>query len=113
LRRRLLFYGAGFFGRPIMGRQMPARGYSKPFSALLFYFLQSSKSYIKISRIMPFTLGKKAKDYITKHLGKEAATEFIAGLQHQDIHVMGEMNTPPAAAPTHKPKKKKAPKKHA
>jgi len=55
---------------------------------------------------MPFTLGKKAKDYITKHLGKEAATEFIAGLQQQDIHVMGEMNTLPTSAPAAKPKKK-------
>jgi hypothetical protein len=60
---------------------------------------------------MPYTLGKKAKDYITKHLGKEAATEFIAGLQNQDIHVMGEMNTPPAPAPVAKHKKKTA-KKH-
>jgi len=61
---------------------------------------------------MPYTLGKKAKDYITKHLGKEAATEFIAGLQNQEIHVMGEMTTPPASAPAHKPKKK-TPKKRA
>jgi hypothetical protein len=63
---------------------------------------------------MPYTLGKKAKDYITKHLGKEAATEFIAGLQNQDIHVMGEMNPippgPPAGAPDKH--KKKSAKKH-
>ncbi|HEX3746064.1 MAG TPA: hypothetical protein VHW09_19115 [Bryobacteraceae bacterium] len=66
---------------------------------------------------MPYTLGKNAKAYITKHLGKQAATEFIAGLQHVDIHAMGEMNTPPGpttaiAAPKKKPAKKKPVKKH-
>jgi hypothetical protein len=55
---------------------------------------------------MTYTLGKRAKEYITKHLGKDAGTEFIAGLQHQDIHVMGEMNPPPPAATPAKKKKK-------
>jgi hypothetical protein len=60
---------------------------------------------------MAYTLGKNAKAYITKHLGKEAATEFIAGLQQQDIHVMGEMNPPPPSATPVKTKKKPT-KKH-
>jgi len=60
---------------------------------------------------MAYTFGKKAKEYITKHLGKEGATEFMAGLQHQDIHVMGEMNPPPPSAPVVKAKKKPRKKK--